>query len=99
MKIMTIFQLYEYFVCIFIHKCFTHEIPETFCSYFKCNINVRTSINLRPGVYKKKSCEFSIKVTGPRIWNKLPIRVKSAKFIHTFKKYLRNYIFDTEIIL
>ncbi len=67
LKIMTIYQLYEYFVAIYVYMSTHDKLPKHFPNYFQFNINRRHSDNLRPGYCSRKVCEFSVKFMGPKI--------------------------------
>ena len=70
-KILNIYQLYEYFVGIFVYKSLNHSLPDMFSNIFVHNKTSRNALDLRPGLCSKKSSEFSIRNTGPKIWDKL----------------------------
>ena len=92
--IMTVGQLYEYFVAVFVYKCINcnmSNMPSAYSSYFHNNIMPRNSHNLRPGFCKKKVCECSLKTMGPRIWNNIPTNIRNLNSLEYFKYKLRRY--------
>ena len=82
--------MHEYFVGIFVFKSLNNLLPEQFCNIFSHNFNARHSLNLRPVYCRRKSCQFSIKLTGSNIWNKFSNDIKIAKSIFIFKKLLKD---------
>jgi Skp family chaperone for outer membrane proteins len=89
-KMMNIYKMHEYFVGIFVFKSLNNLLPEQFCNIFSHNFNARHSLNLRPVYCRRKSCQFSIKLTGSNIWNKFSNDIKIAKSIFIFKKLLKD---------
>ena len=89
-NIMTIFELYKYFVGLFIFKSLNNHIP--LCTIFYRNINARNSDNLRSVFRKLKICQFSILCSGPKTWNQFPTNVKLANSLYTFKKRLKKFL-------
>lgn len=92
LKIMTIYQLYEYFTAIFVYKTLHSKVPAQFWHYFKRNVISRHYYDLRPGFHTSKVSEFSVKVMGPRIWNRLSIDVKKLNSVNYFKYKLKKCI-------
>ena len=91
---MNIYDLYNYFVGLFIYKGLNNLLPQYFCEMFVHNYNARNSINLKSIYRKKKVCSMSIRSSGPKIWNGLPLNVKCARSIYIFKKYLKKHLKD-----
>ena len=92
MKIMTTTQLYEYFSGIHIYKCVNHILPKLFWNDFTLSKTKRKPLNLQSKFYSKKICTISIRFSGPKLWNKLPMKIQNAKSISSFKYNLRKYI-------
>ncbi len=78
-NIMNVKELYQYFVGLFVYKSIHNELPASCCKLFHRNMNM--SANLRSVYRKKKICQLSSEIAGPKIWNKFPI-----KFIILFEK-------------
>ena len=91
---MNIEDLYNYFVGLFVYKSLHNLLPQSFCDLFSRNYNARNSVNLRSIYRKKKICLSSIRSTGPKIWNSLPLNVKSTRSIFSFKKHFKKYLKD-----
>jgi len=91
-KIMTIYNMYKYFVGIFVFKSINRLLPNSLCDICIPNVISRKSITLRPGFRTKQICEFSVKITGPQIWNTLPNMIREAKTVYTFKKQLKFFL-------
>ena len=93
LNMMTVNNLYDYFVGIFVYKSINKKFPGLFCGIFSHNVTERNSVNLRPGLLTLRICEFSVKITGPKIWNALSRQTKSAKSMYSFKKLLKKELF------
>ncbi len=94
-NIMNVKELYQYFVGLFVYKSLHNELPASFCELFHRNMNMRMSANLRSVYRKKKICQTSIKIAGPKIWNDFPINVKSSNSLYYFKKCLKFFLSST----
>ncbi len=92
LKIMNICDLHQYFMGIFVYKSLNCLYPKPWNNLFKRNLNVRLSNNLRPAYYKHKTCQFSVKYMGPKIWNSFCHNVKTAKSIYIFKRQLKKLL-------
>jgi hypothetical protein len=92
LKIMNICDLHQYFMGIFVYKSLNCLYPKPWNNLFKRNLNVRLSNNLRPAYYKHKTCQFSVKYMGPKIWNSFCHNVKTAKSIYIFKRQFKKLL-------
>ena len=88
-QIMPLHNLYRYFVGIFVYKSVNNSLPDVFSHIFIHNQTARNSINLRPGHTTKRITTFSVRITGPKIWNILPVAIKTSVSHHVFKKALK----------
>ena len=89
LKILTFYQLYDYFTGIFIYKSLNGLLPRIFHNIFVPNKTSRNRLDLRPGFCTRKTSEFTIRITGPKIWNKLSKNIKLSKSINSFKYKLK----------
>ena len=85
-----IIEMHAYFAGIFVFKCVNNILPDNWNCTFTHNQISRLSLNLRPQFCKRQSCQFSIKVAGPTVWNKFPKQIKMAKSLYSFKKLLKH---------
>ena len=95
LKILNINQLHKYFVCLFVYNSLHLNLSKALCNMFVRNINARKSFDLRPIYRKKKICHQSIKTTGCRIWNNLPMKCKTAISSYSLKNQLKLYFMET----
>ena len=92
LNIMTFYQLYDYFVGLFVYRCLNHLLPEMFWNLFTRNVTSRNVNNVRPSGYTTKISEFSTIFTGPKIWNKLPDNIRLTKSLFSFKHKLKQFL-------
>ena len=93
LRILPYKEQYEYTVASLVFKSLTKKLPYPFENYFIPNMSQRTSDSLRSPFCSHKLCEFSVRVMGPRIWNKLNQNIKSSKSHFIFKKLYKSSIF------
>ncbi len=86
LKILNIYQLYEYFVGMFVYKSLHYMLPEMFRNFFIHNKTSRKTLDLRPGFCTSKTSEFQMKVTGPKIWNTISEKTRLSISLTSFKK-------------
>jgi len=92
LKIMSTSQLYDYFTSIFVFRSLNNLLPERFTRIFVHNVTSRKTCELRPHFCTKKASEFSIKFSGPNIWNKLPRKIQTSKSVSSFKSQMKKEI-------
>ena len=92
LNIMNIYALHSYSVGVFTYKNLHQLFPNDIEPIFTRNTMQRQSINLRIPYVKHKSCQSSIKVVGPRIWNLFPTNIKTSKTLWSFKKHLMKHL-------
>ena len=56
------------------------------------NINTRHQNDLVPNFQRLRVCQNSISYLGPKIWNDIPMEIKSASSLHSFKSRFKNYL-------
>ena len=86
---MTTSKLYEYFSSIFVFKSLKNLLPNGFSDVFSHNFVSRKFMDLRSNFCTRKACQLSIRYNGPKIWNKLDNKTKSAQNINSFKYHLK----------
>ena len=94
LKILPYHELYEYSVASLVFKSLHNILPYPFDKYFIPNMSQRNCNSLRPPFYSHKVCEFSVRVMGPRIWNKLNQSLKSSGTIRNFKKLHKSVLLN-----
>ena len=98
LQILPLHNLIKFEIGKFIHKYYNNKLPEIFLNYFLKAKNYHNYItrsssleNLVVPLFKTKKTQFSIKYTGPAVWNSIPFNIKMNsifKFKKTFKEYL-----------
>ena len=92
-------QRIQHKIAMLTFKCISGDVPQ----YLRDIISVHQS---RPGLcsndkYKrllehktprKTFADWSFKIAGPRLWNRLPNDVKSSPTLDTFKRSLKTYL-------
>ena len=94
----------------FIHKCLNSNIICNFDNWFKLNCEVhkhqtRSNYNHYNQNYTNnlfipfgRTTNYGlklIKVSGPKLWNNVPLDIRIIKSLSNFKITLKNYILDT----
>ena len=101
-QILDIFDINDYMVSIFIYKNCKSEKPNLFSSFFHWNNeihdhNTRASNDLNVPPTNTNVREFSIRIKGALIWNKIPKSIRKSKSLPIFKKLLRKFLIDRKI--
>ena len=79
------------------YECLHGNIPDIFRNYFQRNAdvhdhNLRNVNDLYVPYGRLDIRKFSVKITGPNLWNSLPSSVKNSETVHIFKKNMRHYL-------
>ena len=82
---------------LFMFRYDRNMLPACFKGFFHLGSEyhsypTRDSCNYRPIYARTNTRAFSIKCTGPKFWNTLPLSVRQAPHLHGFKKALRTYL-------
>ena len=63
----------------------------------KCSKYLRSTNSNRfvvPRIYKTKTGSRAVSISGPALWNALPVPIRNAKTILTFRELLKSHLFD-----
>ena len=92
-------DLHKFQIYCFVHKFIYNreKLPPAFNNYFTFNHSVhdhftRKFNELHKSVSNKIFGFNHIKEKGPRLWNNLPLELKSIKSFINFKRYLKNWL-------
>lgn len=103
-KILNISNIHKYQTGIFIFKYLHKLLPPFFYSKlfqdkYKITYVIRTRNinNLSIPFASTTTRLFTIKFSGPRIWNNLPSRLKNINSISSFKNAIKNYFIINQI--
>ena len=89
-------------MCVEIFKTINNQNPSFLREIFqlrnKSHKPVRSKYTLNLDIPRVHSVRFgnkSLRSLAPKIWNSLPLNIKSATDIAKFKKYIKNWDFST----
>ena len=99
LKIMKIRNIFKTKVSNFIFKCLNKLCPSQFHEWFRLtatvhNHNTRSTTNKDLFISKVRTTyhgKKSIKYLGPKIWNELPVSIKSINIYSTFSKKVKEF--------
>ena len=94
LKIMNIHKLE---VDCFVYKFFHNKLPQCFADSFKLNSAVhqrqtRKCNDIHVPLMKKVICGQSILHNGPKIWNDIPVEIRSSHNLTNFRSKLKKYL-------
>ena len=98
LKVMTVYQLYRYYVGVFMFKLYHNQLPPLF------NMFDRTS-NIHSYSTRQSDCFYinyvptlrsqrTIRITGPKLWNVLITNINIHCKISSYKMNLKKTIFS-----
>ena len=99
MKVLHIFSTYSLQASSFMYLYHNNKLLLSFCDVFQTggqihSYSTRNSESYRPLFCRTNFKRFSILYQGPRIWNSLPVHIKTASSFQSFKQltklFLRN---------
>ena len=84
----------------FVHKQRNNKTPQIFNNLFTENKeihthNTRQSHNLATQIGTTQLSQKTIKYRGPRIWNSIPMKIRTLECNKNFGKKLRNHLIET----
>ena len=99
LKILKVKDIFKSKILDFIFNCLTNQISN-FSNWFYFLQDVQNRItranankNLYiPHIRTVRYGGKSLKVTGPKIWNELPLHIKDSKSYYSFKNKVKNYL-------
>ena len=94
----------DYKIALLVYKCYKGKAPKYLCELLKIEQRTEISRRLRshqdnsvlykiPFTKAKTFADRSFGVAGPRIWNGLPIDVREAGTVDSFKTKLKTFLF------
>ena len=94
LNILTITQIHQYHILIFVFKYLKDMLPITFHNFYKLNRSViyretRSSNNLFVKFAKTSLYGKSVRIWGARLWNERCTELETKCSIHSFKKMLK----------
>ena len=89
-----------YKLCLLVYKCWNNLAPQYLSDLLQsrpCSRPLRSSQsdNMYAAYIKNSQCQLSsFSSAGPRVWNALPVTIKTAQLLDTFKTLLKTYLFN-----
>ncbi len=86
-------------ILLFVYKSLNDLAPKYLSSlltYYQSPRSLRSSNNKLlkiPSTNKKSMGDRAFSVFGPKIWNNLPLEIRSAPSVNSFKKLIKTYLF------
>ena len=100
LKVLPIFQLYEYNLGIFMFLFHKKLLPDLFNSLFiknsdvhNYNTRIKSQIRVEYGRYNFSQSILTYK--GPIFWNKLPNEIKESVSLNSFKTKLKHFLLNS----
>lgn len=98
-KIMNINQTYKYYTCTLIYKILNNKIHTVLTFQKKSQtqrMKLRNANHLVSRAPRTKFGSKNIQFEGVRMYNQLPIEIKEANSLGTFKRKLKSYILENQ---
>ena len=97
LKLLQIYDIISLFHLVFVYKQQNIPLPEIFSNYFTARENLHTkNIRNRNDLHVNQSRnnygDKSIKVTGAKLYNRLPLNMKDSKTLCIFKKRVKKHL-------
>ena len=96
-KFLTVAELYQLYVLLFVFKFKNSLLPACFDNYFTLAAHshqTRNSTNFRLPLFTTNYCQQSILFQGSKLWATLPDDIKASLSIPTFKRSVKTYLMD-----
>lgn len=97
MKILDIFSIYSLQASSFMYLYHNNKLPLSFCDVFQTGRQIHSYSTRNSESYRYHFCrtnfkKFSILYQGPRIWNSLPLHIKTASSFQSFKQLMKLFL-------
>ena len=99
LRILPIFELNNFQICIFLFKSIHKLLPLTFQNIFQFNNEIhnystRSAGDLHPTFFRTTTAQFSIKYRGPHFWNCLPRHIRDCISFSMFRRQLMQFLLE-----
>ena len=103
-QLLSINDINVYVVGIFMYNYVTQKLPQIFENYFQRNrdvhgLNTRQANDFYVPFSRLQIRRFSIKIHGSEVWNSFPTFIKIPTSLMNFKKNLRKYLIDKNLLV
>ena len=100
--ILTVPEIYEYTMGIFMYKYYYNDLPVVFRNMFMSNENVHSHGTRQRNDYHLPSCKSDVMKRAPSyqgcaIWNRLDDNMRSIKSLNVFKKSMRRRVLHSSL--
>ncbi|ESN94313.1 hypothetical protein HELRODRAFT_164129 [Helobdella robusta] len=97
LKTLNIKNLYNYHVFIFVFMFLHYQLPTSFNDFFEFGNAVQSKFTRHSPLLYTPPARItplgeSLKHTGPGIWEKLPVDIKTTNSLHLYKNKIKKYL-------
>ena len=104
LEILNVYQINDYLTSIFMFRYFNlKNLPETFANYFVTNnevhhYNTRKTSQLHKTYNRTNYAKHTLSNNGIDTWNGLENKYRNIRSLYTFKRKLKKYFLQKNII-
>ena len=100
LKILSIFDMYKLNTACYMYSCHRKLLPSPLRKYFAVNSDKHVQHTRRNDDFyvpfsRTSVSQRSLAFSGPKLWNSLPLSLKNAPSLQSFKKNYKHYLFQT----
>lgn len=96
-------QKIEFRILTLVYKCLTNQAPQYLIDLIRVRQFTRSTrlssrddiILVVPNTKRSTFASRSFSVTGPRLWNSLPLCIKQSNTLNQFQRLLKRHLFET----
>ena len=102
LKVLTLSDLYNYQLGIFMYKFHTGALPDTFIDFYSTNakyhdFNTRNKYSLSHPYCRTIQSRTQIRGTGVHLWNSLDQDLKNSNTLNSFKSKLKQHLLENSM--
>ncbi len=102
LKTLTIFDINKLQTGLFMYRYNTHSLPNSFSNFMTKHkdihkYNTRNASNYITTKYNSNIIKYSIKVTGPKVWNAINHDIMNSRTLNIFKTKLKKLLYNNYI--
>ena len=96
LKLMTVYQVYDYYLGVFMYKLYHEKLPPLFNMFQRIsnvhNYSTRQYDSFYIDYVPTLRSQRTIKITGPKLWNKISSQINIHCKIGTYKTHLKKIV-------
>ena len=101
LKLLQFENLHEYLICIFMYKYTMDMLPVVFEGWFTLRssihrYNTRQSDSYHLHKFRTNIGKFSLRSQGTKVWNSVPLQMRTANNLRQFKGLLKHYLLSKQ---